>query len=194
MSQVAIFLVIAFIGGLPLLYFAYQKVPTLKSTYVRVDFKKRFFAALIDGFICSLLASPYFYNKKYLFLSIVATSSHLLLKDGLLEGQSVGKFISGLKVIRLSDEKPALLTDSISRNFLFLIPGLNAAAILFECVAMSLDKKGIRLGDKIAGTQVVAGVGGLDSLKELFLSDMQEPKSKKRFLPRSARRDAKKKK
>jgi uncharacterized RDD family membrane protein YckC len=89
-----------------------------------------------------------------------------------LQGKSVGKFLFGLMVVRLSDGKPCSLSRSILRNLFFIIPGMNIVAFVFETYYSIKDKQGIRLGDKFAMTQVVEGkkVPELTKLSQIILS------------------------
>ncbi|MGI0016556.1 MAG: RDD family protein, partial [Nitrososphaera sp.] len=97
---------------------------------------------------------------------------YILFRDSLLQGKSVGKFLFGLMVIRLSDGKPCSISRSILRNLIFIIPGMNIVAFIFEAYFSIKDKQGIRLGDKFAITQVVEGkkVPELVKLFQIILS------------------------
>lgn len=174
MNEELIYLIASFFGGFPILVYVYRRSSILHSPYIKVDFNKRLFAAVIDGMICFLLLCPIFCNENFLIFSIMVTSVYILMKDGFLKGRSIGKFIVGLVVIRLKDGKPARFYDSIYRNFIFLIPGFNIASIIFEIITIYKERQGIRLGDKIAQTQVVIGKTSLESVKDLFLAKLQD--------------------
>lgn len=62
---------------------------------------------------------------------------------------------------------------SILRNLVFIIPGVNLAAFVFEAYFSIKDRQGIRLGDKFAMTQVVEGkkIPELAKLFQMILSD-----------------------
>ncbi|UMZ73662.1 RDD family protein [Natranaerofaba carboxydovora] len=85
------------------------------------------------------------------------------VRDGLKNGQSYGKRAAGLMVVRLTDNKPCNKVDSFKRNVvaavigavLSWIPGLNMIASFAEPLVAAIDKKGLRLGDRFAKTQVI---------------------------------------
>lgn len=65
-------------------------------------------------------------------------------KDGIRDGQSIGKGAMGLRVVKLSTGQPATMSDSFLRNCLNL------------CVCALLVTEGKRhVGDLIAGTVVI---------------------------------------
>ena len=59
------------------------------------------------------------------------------------------------------------LKDSVLRNVFVLIPGANVVAVFFESVTILRDPQGQRLGDRLAQTQVIEGLGAKD-LARLF--------------------------
>ncbi|MGZ3458237.1 MAG: RDD family protein, partial [Archangium sp.] len=97
----------------------------------------------------------------------------LLLADGMLQGQSVGKRIFGVKVMHLPTQSAARHRDSTLRNaplalivLLGMMPApLGAVACVaglvviggIEAVRVVRDPLGWRLGDTWAQTQVVDG-------------------------------------
>ena len=82
----------------------------------------------------------------------------VLTKDSVFSGKSsVGKIFVGLKVIGVENGRPCTLKQSIIRNCILVIPGLNLAGIIYEIFLMINDPKGIRIGDRLAKTQVVIG-------------------------------------
>src|SRR5262247_1872903 len=56
----------------------------------------------------------------------------------------------------------ALMYPMLSRNVIFLLPGANVAAVFLEARTLSRDQQGLRLGDRLAMTQVVDGYGAKD--------------------------------
>jgi hypothetical protein len=82
-----------------------------------------------------------------------------------MRGQSVGKLLFGLVVVNLETGLPAAINGSVRRNFLLLLPGANVAAVFLEATALVRDVQGQRLGDRIAHTQVVEGLGAKDLAK-----------------------------
>lgn len=98
------------------------------------------------------------------FLSVLG---YILIRDGLFQGQSVGKKLIGLRVVTegLPGGAPAY-RESIIRNaplavayILFLIPYagwvLGPLAVGFECLVSVGDDQGMRIGDMLARTCVV---------------------------------------
>lgn len=169
MKSIIIFSIVLFITGFPMMWQLYKKIPVLVTPYIKVDFTRRMLAGWFDGGIGLILLYPAYTDKNFLIFSIIAASAYILLKDGFIEGRSIGKLVAGLMVIRLEDGKPAKLKQSIYRNILFLIPGLNIAALIFESVVIYKKEGGIRLGDKIAKTQVVMGKDSIEWVKDLLL-------------------------
>lgn len=103
---------------------------------------------------------------------IVLALLYLLLADGMLQGQSPGKKLFGVKVVYLPSRAPARYRDSVLRNapfglviILSMMPELGLKAFLagavviggIEAVKCLRDVDGVRLGDLWAQTQVVDG-------------------------------------
>jgi uncharacterized RDD family membrane protein YckC len=103
---------------------------------------------------------------------VVAALLYLLFADGMLQGQSLGKKLFGVKVIYLPTLQGARHRDSLLRNspFAFVIvlrmmPELGLKAFILGCaVVLSIEvvriirePHGLRLGDLWAQTQVVDG-------------------------------------
>lgn len=127
---------------------------------------------IIDGMVCIALLYIGISNRDHLIVSLIGTALYILLKDGLLKGISIGKFFAGIRVIRLRDGYSAEIPDSILRNFIFIIPGLSLAGIVIEIILLYKDKQGIRVGDKIAHTQVVIGKSCYEYIKDfVFYAD-----------------------
>ncbi|HLG59145.1 MAG TPA: RDD family protein [Vicinamibacterales bacterium] len=133
----------------------------LVSPYPKADIRRRLYAAAIDG---SVVATSWF-----MFLNLESVSFllggalYLLLRDA-MRGQSLGKVICGLVVISVETGRPATLKGSVQRNLLLLLPGANVVAIFLEAITLTRDTQGQRLGDRLAQTQVIEGLG----LRELI--------------------------
>ncbi len=107
---------------------------------------------------------------------------YLLIADGLFHGRSIGKKLTGLRVIR-SDTAGAVrecgFKESVYRNSLFaaayilygilgaipLLGWLFSLAVIavilgFECLVMLGSDVGMRLGDEIAKTRVIEDKNG----------------------------------
>ncbi|HET7853605.1 MAG TPA: RDD family protein [Candidatus Methylomirabilis sp.] len=73
---------------------------------------------------------------------------YVLVRDVLINGSSIGKFVVGLTVTD-RDGNACTLAKSIVRNLLLLLPGL-----VVEFFVMAFSRRGWRLGDRLAKTQV----------------------------------------
>jgi uncharacterized RDD family membrane protein YckC len=134
------------------------------SPYARANVGRRFIAAAIDGLLVATFLG--FAAALGSVLLAIAGAVYLLLRDALfIPGQSVGKFLLSLLVISLETGRPCSRTASARRNLLFLVPGLNLVAIPYEALAVVRDPQGQRLGDRLAQTQVVEGVGARELIK-----------------------------
>jgi uncharacterized RDD family membrane protein YckC len=136
---------------------------SLASPYQKADVRRRFIAAAIDGSLC--LTCFYFYRSSGSAVFLFFGAAYLALRDALFRGQSVGKFLTGLVVIRLETARPCSAWGSIERNLFLLVPGLNVAAAVFEAMTIARDPKGQRLGDRLARTQVVEALGAKELVK-----------------------------
>lgn len=134
------------------------------SPYSKADIQKRAWAATADGLLVGTCMLLYLTRDSILFIAAGAT--YLLLKDAFIPGQSVGKFLVGLRVITLETGRPCGRWHSVHRNFILVVPGLNVIAAVLETLEMVRDTQGQRLGDRLANTQVVEGL----SVKELATS------------------------
>lgn len=99
---------------------------------------------------------------------IFAGVAYILIGDGLLDGRSLGKRIMGLRVISVPTGGKGSFRDSMIRNapfaaalLLYLIPFVgwffSALIIVFEFLLILGNPESMRLGDDLAGTQVVEG-------------------------------------
>ena len=134
----------------------FQKLThSIISPYIKANEKKRLFASIVDASIYLLFFYYFILCESIYFFAFGV--SYTLFKDSLFHGKSLGKMIFGLLVIRVSDGKPCKVSQSILRNTFFVIPGMNIVSLIFEVYFIINDKQGIRLGDKLAQTQVVEG-------------------------------------
>jgi uncharacterized RDD family membrane protein YckC len=103
---------------------------------------------------------------------VVMALLYILFADGMLQGQSPGKKIFGVKVIYLPTRSGARHRDSVLRNapfgliiILSMMPELGVKAFLaglcviggIEALQCWRDPDGVRLGDVWAQTQVIDG-------------------------------------
>jgi uncharacterized RDD family membrane protein YckC len=133
--------------------------PGLASPYPKADIGRRFLSGMVDGLLVmtAWILFRYYESPVYLFVGLL----YIVLKDSLL-GRSVGKFCFGLVVIDLHTGYPCGRVSSVKRNILFLVPGLNMSAAFLELMTVVRDPQGQRLGDRLAQTQVVEGLGARD--------------------------------
>jgi len=104
-----------------------------------------FIDALIILGVCALLGR----------LGWIVSSGYVLLRDGLFEGQSLGKRIMGLKVVAHQAQLPCTFLDSFIRNMLWLLPIVNIVMGFTGLHALVHDRYGRHWGDRLANTQVI---------------------------------------
>ena len=157
---------------LPALAFSLAYFPVLNrlavglvSPYAKADLRKRLYAAALDSLVvvtavvlAQIAQSPWF---------VAAGALYLLLRDS-AQGQSLGKLLFGLVVINLQTGRPATPGLSVRRNLLFLLPGANVPATFLETMTLVRDVQGQRLGDRLAHTQVIEGLGVKDLVESLL--------------------------
>jgi uncharacterized RDD family membrane protein YckC len=129
----------------------------------------RYVAKLIDVIIslCLFVYEP--------FLGAVAGIVYILASDGFrfgVGGQSVGKRLSGKKVVSLTTGEPAGFAESMVRNAPFAIlliaylligwiPYVGKFVVIVAAIAyvvyevMQMNVDGLRLGDRLARTRVI---------------------------------------
>lgn len=136
------------------------------SSYPKADLKQRAGAAAIDvGLVLICLAA---YRTQDSVLYVVLGAMYALFRDALfVPGQSVGKFVAALVVVDIDTGRPAGRWQSVKRNFIFVVPGLNVVAFGFEAVTILRDRQGQRLGDRLANTQVIEGLGARELVESL---------------------------
>jgi len=165
------FSVNAFIGWivLPAAAFALVYYPLSKliasglvSPYAKADIRKRISAAVLDGL---LLVSSVMLYQRFDSMSFLAIGAiYLVVRD--LRGQSIGKLLFGLVVIDLETGRRATLSASLRRNVVLIVPGVNIAAVVLEFLTIVRDPQGQRLGDRLAQTQVVEGLGAKELIDQ----------------------------
>ncbi len=126
---------------------------------------KRVMARIVDLLVAWALAL--FLPPVGIMLGLV----YLAVADGLQRGQSLGKMVFGLDVIK-KDGLPCDLKASLYRNLPFILFFLFAAIpvlgwillvivglplLIIEVWLVAVDERGERLGDRIADTHVVDG-------------------------------------
>lgn len=131
----------------------------LVSPYAKVDVRRRFLAAFLDGI--PVIAAWLLYRNTGSVLALGGAAVYVLLRDG-IGGQSLGKLVVGLVVVNVRTGRFCSLKDSALRNVFALIPGANVVAVFLETITMLRDPQGQRLGDRLAQTQVIEGMGAKD--------------------------------
>jgi uncharacterized RDD family membrane protein YckC len=145
-----------------------------RPAYPPADFRRRAIARGIDLLIAllPLLLVP----RGHPLATAVLCAALLLFADSLFgPGRSLGKRLTGLRVVVLASRRPAGVRESVLRNGLFVLglpPGLAGAApelgaAALACIVvleagvalrpLTRDLGQRRLGDLIAGTQVIDG-------------------------------------
>jgi uncharacterized RDD family membrane protein YckC len=132
---------------------------SIVTPYAKVDIRKRLLAAALDGM--PVIAAWFLYRNTGAWWGAGVVIVYLLLRDG-IGGQSLGKLVTGLVVVNVGTGKLCTWKDSALRNVLVLIPGANVVAIALESITIIRDPQGQRLGDRLAQTQVIEGLGAKD--------------------------------
>ena len=83
---------------------------------------------------------------------LIATMIYLVVKDS-IRGVSLGKSITGCRVVSIHTGEPIQMPQSLARNFVMLIPLFPLVELFFA----SFRKDRRRMGDLLAGTIVVSG-------------------------------------
>ena len=148
------------------LLFGLVYVPTLNylsvalvTPYAKVDIWKRLLAAWVDGL--PVIAAWLLYSQTGSWLGAGVAVLYLLLRDS-IGGQSLGKLLVGLVVVNVRTGGLCTWKESILRNVFALIPGANIVAPFLETLTIIRDPQGQRLGDRLAQTQVIEGLGARD--------------------------------
>jgi uncharacterized RDD family membrane protein YckC len=127
---------------------------------------ERIVGAIIDGtikgsYIIIMLALFVFGNSRifsglYLFFIILLAMPvvfYSLLSELLLDGQTVGKKIMGIKVISLNGEAPSF--SQYLNRWLFRLIDFTLSGYMVGVIMVAATEKKQRLGDLIAGTVLV---------------------------------------
>jgi len=139
---------------------AWGSNPLQGGVYPKAHVLNRFIAKAIDGMLiaaASQVIEP---------VGWIAGLAYTLIADGFPGGQSVGKRLIGLQTVIPRTKEFSGFRESIIRNLplavaylLFPIPYagwlLGGAVVAFEALLLIGNDQGVRLGDEIAGTQVL---------------------------------------
>ena len=132
--------------------------------YPKAQVLNRFIAKLIDLFLAAAAA------EVIAPVGFLAGLAYLLVADGFAGGRSIGKRLIGLQTILPGTRESAGFRESIIRNFPFAVAQLafaipyvgpyvgwlvSAVIVAFEAILIIGNEQGRRLGDELAGTQVL---------------------------------------
>jgi uncharacterized RDD family membrane protein YckC len=131
-----------------------------RTVYQKAHVLNRFIAKLIDLFI--VVAA----NEIVPPVGFLSGLAYILIADGFAGGRSIGKRLVGLQTWRVEAREAAGFRESIIRNLplgaahiAFAVPYIgwvvSVAMLSFESLLIVGNEQGRRLGDEIAGTQVL---------------------------------------
>jgi uncharacterized RDD family membrane protein YckC len=148
--------------------------PGQRPSWPPADFRRRGIARAIDLLIA--LAPLWLVPRGHRLAAALLSAAILFFGDSLFgPGRSLGKRIAGLRVIVLATRRSAGMRESVLRNGIFVLgiaPALASAPPQFTAVALACiivlesgvalrpltrDMGQRRLGDLVAGTQVIDG-------------------------------------
>jgi len=89
------------------------------------------------------------------WLGWLVGGAYALWRDGLFDGQSIGKRIMSLKVVAHQEQLRCTFLDSFVRNLLWVIPIIQIVVGFTGLHALMHDPRGRHWGDRLANTQVV---------------------------------------
>lgn len=118
---------------------------------------KRVCAFLIDLIIVAVINIFTFrvFHPRSVFLTTASIEFvYFLLKDSLIQGQSIGKWVIGIRVVNIDGNKCGF-KQYLLRNILFAMPLVNIICFISEYFVMAYSKDGLRLGDRLAKTRVI---------------------------------------
>jgi hypothetical protein len=130
------------------------------GVYPKAHVLNRFIAKAIDGMLvaaASQVIAP---------VGWIAGLAYALIADGFPGGQSVGKRLIGLQTVVPRTKEFSGFRESIIRNLplafaYLLVPVpyvgwlLAGAVVMLEALLLIGNEQGVRLGDEVAGTQVL---------------------------------------
>jgi len=128
--------------------------------YPKAQILNRGIAKLIDVFIVAAA------GQMIMPVGFLGGLAYILIADGFAGGRSIGKRLIGLQTVLPNRRTAAGFRESIIRNLPFAVAQLafavpyvgwlvSVAIIAFEAVLILGNEQGRRLGDEVAGTQVL---------------------------------------
>ncbi len=139
----------------------------MATDYPKADISKRLIAFLIDVAVYVVIGLLlYFWLRLGDYLTGLVSGLYFVFRDGLFNGQSIGKKLMRLRVVLPETDAPADFQVSAKRNVILYIPILFRFApflggllellvVAFELYFIFMDDRGNRWGDRFAETQVV---------------------------------------
>jgi uncharacterized RDD family membrane protein YckC len=130
------------------------------GTYPKAQVLNRGIAKLIDLLIVAAV------GQMFMPVGFLGGLAYILIADGFGGGRSIGKRLIGLQTVLPDRGEAAGFRESIIRNLPFAVAQaafavpyvgwiVSAAIIVFEGVLIIGNEQGRRLGDEVAGTQVL---------------------------------------
>jgi len=147
-----------------------EPVRVRQFIYPKAPLSQRFGAYIVDGIITvgPVIVAAIFNHLFHLgtqspatrTINYVATLAwafyYTCTRDARPNGQSIGKKIFGLMVVNTETDKPCTLGQAIGRGLtLAVLNGIPAIGWLIEPIAAVGSADGRRIGDRLAGTQVI---------------------------------------
>jgi uncharacterized RDD family membrane protein YckC len=134
--------------------------PISAGIYPKAQILNRGIAKLIDLFIVAAA------GQMPVPVGFLGGLAYILIADGFSGGRSIGKRLIGLQTVLPDRREAAGFRDSIIRNLPFAVAHaafavpyvgwvVSGAIIAFEAILIIGNVQGRRLGDEIAGTQVL---------------------------------------
>jgi uncharacterized RDD family membrane protein YckC len=128
--------------------------------YPKAQILNRGIAKLIDLFIVAAA------GQMIVPVGFLGGLAYILIADGFAGGRSIGKRLIGLQTVLPDRRTAAGFRESIIRNLPFAVAQLafaipyvgwlvSVVIIVFETVLILGNEQGRRLGDEVAGTQVL---------------------------------------
>ena len=128
--------------------------------YPKAQVLNRGIAKLIDLFIVAAA------SQMPVPVGFLGGLAYILIADGFSGGRSIGKRLIGLQTVLPDRREAAGFRESIIRNLPFVVAQaafavpyvgwlVSAVIIVFEAVLILGNEQGRRLGDEVAGTQVL---------------------------------------
>ena len=130
------------------------------EVYPKAQVLNRGIAKLIDLFIVAAA------GQMPVPVGFLGGLAYILIADGFAGGRSIGKRLIGLQTVLPGRREAAGFREAIIRNLPFAVAQaafavpyvgwlVSAAIIAFEAVLILGNEQGRRLGDEVAGTQVL---------------------------------------